>query len=123
MKPGKTVAPRTSTTSAPAPATPRIVAASPDATTRPSRTTSASTASPSTEVRTRPFTKSVAGLMSFVVAAEETRDDEALHLGGALADLEEPLVAVEARHRILLHQPVAAEDLHRGVRHSAHHLR
>src|SRR6266446_2507144 len=121
IRPGSTVAPRRSTISAPAPATLRIDPASPDPTTVPSRTTSAATGSPSHEVRTRPFRKSVAGGIS-IVAAEETRDDEALHLGGTLADLEQALIAVEARHRVLFHQAVAAEDLHRGVRHPSHDL-
>ena len=42
-------------------------------------------------------------------------DDHALHLVRALADLEDLLVAVEARDRRLLHEPVAAVQLQRGV--------
>ena len=43
---------------------------------------------------------------------ERPRDQHALDLGGALTDLEDLAVAVEPRHRVLLHEPVAAEDLH-----------
>src|SRR3954465_1933534 len=43
------------------------------------------------------------------------RDHHALHLVRALADLEDLLVAVEARDRELLHEPVAAVDLERRV--------
>src|SRR5579862_136068 len=47
--------------------------------------------------------------------AEVLRDDQALHLVRAFADLEDLLVAVEARDRELLHEAVAAVDLERGV--------
>src|SRR5262252_7724971 len=47
--------------------------------------------------------------------AEVPRDDHALHLIGALADLEDLLVAIEPRDRELLHEAVAAVDLERGV--------
>src|SRR4051812_27964604 len=41
-------------------------------------------------------------------------DDQPLHLARALADLEDLRVAVEAGHRRLVHEAVAAEDL-RGL--------
>src|SRR5216110_2444315 len=47
--------------------------------------------------------------------AEVTGDHHALHLVRALADLEDLLVAVQARDRELLHEPVAAVDLEGGV--------
>ena len=47
--------------------------------------------------------------------AEAAGDDHALHLGRALADLEDLGVAVEAGHRVLLHEAVAAEDLGRDA--------
>ena len=43
--------------------------------------------------------------------AEPAGDQHPLHLGGALADLEDLGVAVEAGHGVLLHEAVAAEDL------------
>ena len=43
--------------------------------------------------------------------AQELRDDHALHLVRAFADLEDLLVAVEPRDRVLLHEAVAAVDL------------
>src|SRR3954447_17961262 len=43
------------------------------------------------------------------------RDDHALHLVRSLADLEDLLVAEEARDRELLHEDVAAVDLEAGV--------
>src|SRR6478672_1191949 len=46
------------------------------------------------------------------------RDDHSLHLVRALADLEDLLVAVQARDRRLLHVPVAAVDLERGADHA-----
>src|SRR5258707_1010320 len=42
-------------------------------------------------------------------------DDHALHLVRAFADLEDLLVAVEARDGELLHEAVATVDLERGV--------
>ena len=48
--------------------------------------------------------------------AEMPRDDHPLHLVGALADLEDLLVAVEPGDRRLLHEPVPAVDLQRRVR-------
>src|SRR5688572_31693480 len=47
---------------------------------------------------------------------EQPRDDHALHLVRALADLEDLLVPEEARDRGLLHEPVATVDLQPGVR-------
>src|SRR5581483_9460685 len=47
--------------------------------------------------------------------AEVPRDHHALHLVRSLADLEDLLVAVEARDRRFLHEAVAAVDLERGV--------
>jgi hypothetical protein len=44
------------------------------------------------------------------------RNDHALHLVRALADLEDLLIAVEARDRVLVHEAVAAVDLERPVR-------
>src|SRR5581483_4259829 len=46
----------------------------------------------------------------------------ALHLVGAFADLEDLLVAVEARDRVLVHEPVAAVDLQRPVRSAVREL-
>src|SRR5688572_13605223 len=46
-------------------------------------------------------------------AAERARDDQLLHLVGALADREDLGVAVEAAHRVLLDVAVAAVNLHR----------
>src|SRR4051794_11600630 len=43
-------------------------------------------------------------------------DDHPLHLIRSLADLEDLLVAVEARDGVLVHEPVAAVDLERPVR-------
>src|ERR1700722_9772187 len=48
--------------------------------------------------------------------AELTGDHHALHLVGALADLEDLLVAIEPRDRVLVHEPVPAVDLQRPVR-------
>src|SRR4051795_2659159 len=48
--------------------------------------------------------------------AEVTRDHHPLHLVRALADLEDLLVAVEARDGELVHEAVAAVDLERPVR-------
>src|SRR6185437_760458 len=50
-----------------------------------------------------------------LLKAEVPRDDHALHLVRALADLEDLLVAVEPRDRELVHEPVAAVDLERCV--------
>src|SRR5262249_32400528 len=47
---------------------------------------------------------------------EMASDDHPLHLIRALSDLEDLLVAVEARDRRLLHVSEAAVDLQRGVR-------
>src|SRR6266571_3170564 len=49
--------------------------------------------------------------------AEVLRNHHALHLVRALADLEDLLVAVEARDRELLHEAVPAVDLQCGVHH------
>src|SRR6187551_3296713 len=51
-----------------------------------------------------------------VLQPEVPRDDHALDLVRALADLEDLLVAEEARDRRLLHEPVSAVDLQRRVR-------
>ena len=48
--------------------------------------------------------------------AEVLGDHHPLHLVRALADLEDLLVAVEARDRVLVHEAVAAVDLERRVR-------
>src|SRR6266542_2560224 len=47
--------------------------------------------------------------------AQVLRDHHPLHLVRALADLEDLLVAVEARDRVLVHVAVAAVDLERPV--------
>jgi hypothetical protein len=49
---------------------------------------------------------------------EVLRDHQALHLVCALADLEDLLVAVEARDRRLLHEAVTAMDLERRIDHA-----
>ena len=49
-------------------------------------------------------------------------DHHALHLVGALADLQDLLVAVEARDRVLVHEAVAAVDLERPVRRAVREL-
>src|SRR5512133_572967 len=48
--------------------------------------------------------------------AEQLRDHHALHLVRAFPDLEDLLVTVQARDRVLLHEAVAAVDLERRVR-------
>src|SRR3954447_7705672 len=49
-------------------------------------------------------------------------DDHPLHLIRSLADLEDLLVAVEARDGVLVHEPVAAVDLERPVRDAVREL-
>ena len=46
---------------------------------------------------------------------EATRDHHALHLTGTFADLQDLGIPVEARHREVLHEPVATEDLGRDA--------
>src|ERR1700732_173171 len=46
-----------------------------------------------------------------------------LHVRGALVDLADLRVAVKLLHRVILHEPVAAEDLHRLARAALRHLR
>src|SRR5690606_21032207 len=48
--------------------------------------------------------------------AQRASDEHALHLAGALADLEDLGVPVEPRHGVLLHEAVAAEHLRRDAR-------
>src|SRR5712691_6390476 len=52
---------------------------------------------------------------STVLEPEQLADHHALHLVRAFADLQDLLVAVEPRDRVLLHETVAAVDLERGV--------
>src|SRR5438034_6247356 len=59
---------------------------------------------------------------SLVRQAEVTRDDRPLDLVRALADLEDLLVAVEARDRELVHEAVAAVELERPVRRTVREL-
>src|SRR5262249_4960164 len=54
--------------------------------------------------------------------AEVPRDDHPLHLVRTLADLEDLLVAVQARDRRLLHVPEPAVDLERRARHPIREL-
>src|SRR5262245_18290923 len=54
--------------------------------------------------------------------AEMASDDHPLHLIRALTDLEDLLVAVQARDRSLLHVAEAAVDLERGVRDAVREL-
>src|ERR1700729_74061 len=50
------------------------------------------------------------------------RDQDALHLTGPLADLVDLDVAIQARHRRLLHEAHAAMDLDRLIRACGRHL-
>src|SRR5665213_3590683 len=53
---------------------------------------------------------------ALALETEEAGDHHALHLVGAFADLEDLLVAVEPRDRVLVHEAVTAVDLQCGIR-------
>src|SRR4051794_14483955 len=61
----------------------------------------------------RPVTGSVISTPFSRSQAVTASDEDALDLGGALADLEHLRIAPVARYRELVHEAVAAEDLRR----------